>query len=127
MIIGGRQWMNPVIEVTWETASEINTAGFNLYRRATDNQELIKINPNLIPSSTNPLSGGAYRYRDKSVLPGIDYSYTLEEIQLTGEANRHSPIRVTAERGGKLELTLGLAALTTGIILLTITIRRQRG
>ena len=84
--------------VTWETASEVNTAGFNLYRSDNPDGPWEKINDQLIPPSDDPVSGGKYKFVDKSAEPGKTYYYQLEEVELSGNATRFDPIKL--ETGG---------------------------
>ena len=48
----------PII-VRWSTESEVNTAGFNVYRSGSENGPWAKLNTQLIPGSPDPLRGGA--------------------------------------------------------------------
>gem|GEM_PF-2508541 len=87
---------NPSSRVTlsWVTASEINTAGFNLYRSENSDGPFARINPQLIPASPDPLHGGRYEYSDLSIVPNRTYYYQLEDIELNGAIVRHAPISV---------------------------------
>ena len=78
--------------ITWETASEVDTAGFNLYRSNTPDGPWLKINQQLIPPSDDPISGGAYKFVDPTAQAGQTYYYQLEEIELGGHATRFDPI-----------------------------------
>lgn len=102
------------IEVDWQTASEVNTAGFLLYRADTSAGPGEKITPNLIPVQGDALSGADYHYTDSSVQAGRTYYYWLEEVETSGAANRHGPITIAAQGGGLLEglTALGLALLS---------------
>jgi len=85
--------------VEWSTATEMDTAGFNLYRSDNPDGPFVKINPSVIPASSNPLTGSAYSYQDKGVLPGRTYYYELEEIDARGSLSRFGPISVQARAG----------------------------
>ncbi len=97
------------IEVTWDTVSEIDNAGFNLYRDTADAGPGVKLNAGLIPSqgSGSP-EGYHYIYLDSAGLtPNTTYWYWLEDVSTTGVATRHEPISVLY--GGE-PTALGLAA-----------------
>jgi hypothetical protein len=84
------------ITLNWTTASEVNTAGFNLYRSESADGPYVRINAQLIPASVDSLVGGKYEYQDSSVSPGRTYYYQLEDVEYDGTSVRHSPVAVTA-------------------------------
>lgn len=88
-----------VVLVEWTTESEVETAGFNLYRSDSAEGPYIKINPDLIPGSSDPLLGGRYVYTDTNVIAGHTYYYKLEDVELDGATTLHGPIEVAAEAG----------------------------
>jgi hypothetical protein len=104
-----------VVVVEWKTASEINTAGFNLYRSDPQGQQNVPVNATLIPASPDPLTGGSYQYQDRDVSPGHTYSYELEEVEANGAASRVGRIEVKARGGGKMELLVSL--ILVGVVL----------
>lgn len=85
--------------IRWETASEVDTAGFNLYRAASPDGPWKKINDQLIPPSQDPVGGGSYKLVDKSAEPGKRYYYQLEEVELTGSSTRFDPIKLETGSG----------------------------
>jgi hypothetical protein len=83
------------VQVEWTTETEMNTAGFNLYRGASaDGPFDVKINDRLIPPAADPLTGGQYSYTDRTARPGKTYYYQLQEVETTGEVNSFGPIEV---------------------------------
>lgn len=106
------------VVVQWTTATEINTAGFNVYRAERAEGPYIKINPQLIPAS-NALTGGKYQYEDTTVVAGRTYYYQLEDVEYGGATARHGPIVITASGGwGWTEwmLSVGIGALVLAVL-----------
>ncbi len=87
--------------VTWETASELDNAGFNLYRSAAPAGPWTLLNDTLIPPQ-NPGTtlGGFYEWRDTAVQPGALYYYKLEDIDVHGGRTSHGPIPLIMPGGG---------------------------
>ena len=82
------------VTVTWETLSEVDNAGFNLYRGddAAGPQTLLAYVPSQGPGSTQ---GFAYSYDDLAVQPGQTYWYWLEDVSLSGATTLHGPVSAT--------------------------------
>jgi len=97
--------------VEWSTASELDTVGFNLYRADTPQGPFAQVNSELIPASSEPLTGGEYSYRDGAVQPGKIYYYELEEVQSNGGRDRFGPISVQADSGSAAMLMLILGVV----------------
>ncbi len=83
--------------VEWTTESEVNLAGFNIYRSESMDGPYVKINESLIPASPDPIAGGSYSYADTAAEAGVTYYYKLEDVELDGRATMHGPITVIAE------------------------------
>lgn len=123
-IAAGRQ---AAVIVEWSTASELDTAGFNVYRGISADLIDQKVNSAVIPPATDPLQGGSYRFRDDQVVPGIRYYYLIEEVDQSGKTSRYGPIEVAAVSGGKFELVLAVLLGTSGLLfLLVLFLQRQR-
>lgn len=107
------------VNIEWTTASELNTVGFNVYRRESMDGPETRINSELIPASTDPLQGGSYQHIDNAVEPGLTYYYELEEVEMNGVTNRSWRTTVSVAQSGFVEagaaIALGIFALA-GII-----------
>ena len=78
----------------WETASEIDNLGFNLYRSTKKDGRYTKLNKSLIPGLISSPTGQSYTYADKNVIKGKLYYYKLEDIDLSGKKTMHGPVCV---------------------------------
>jgi hypothetical protein len=86
---------NRDVILEWKTESEIDNAGFNLYRSTSESGEYIKINDSLIPSQGSSTQGASYEFVDKDVKNRKTYYYKLEDIDLKGTATMHGPVSAT--------------------------------
>jgi hypothetical protein len=87
------------ILATWETASELDNLGFNLYRGVDPTGPDRQLNAALIPSQSPGSSGGyAYTWEDRAdLLPGVTYFYWLEDVDIHGATTMHGPVSVTMQ------------------------------
>lgn len=86
------------VVVKWETASEINTLGFNLLRLDPLTGEYKQVNPGLLPSMLKPHRGGKYTFKDTGALPGKTYTYKLMEVEVSGNELSYGPFAVFPAR-----------------------------
>ncbi len=112
-----QDWRSAVVVVEWSTASELDTVGFNLYRSERADGEYAKINPTVIPSAGDALTGSDYRYEDRDARAGETYYYKLEDLTPSGAGERYGPIVVKAR--GQIGAPAVAAALLLGGALLT--------
>jgi len=94
IVYGITQIFDHEIIINWSTATEFQTAGFNLYRAESEQGPYQKVNAKIIPASPDPLVGGDYAYRDNQVKPGHVYFYQLEEIEIEGKVIRQETVQV---------------------------------
>jgi len=85
------------IHVEWETVTEIDNLGFNLYRAESPDGPYVKLNEELIPSQApgSPI-GAVYVWLDGAVVVGRSYYYMLEDVDIYGNATMHGPVVVMA-------------------------------
>ena len=86
---------NHKIILAWSTTSEIDTAGFNIYRSESVNGEYFKINDELIPAQGSSTQGASYEYVDTVLKNRKTYYYKLEDIDLNGTSTMHGPKSAT--------------------------------
>jgi hypothetical protein len=82
------------IVLRWETATELDNLGFNLYRAESADGPFTQINASLIPSLVPPGSptGAEYIFRDRTAQPGVKYFYKLESVDVYGNGIFHGPV-----------------------------------
>jgi len=98
----------PPVALSWETASEVGAAGFNVYRAdvsGTDapaldisGSDFVQVNPVLIPAEGDEMVGAAYRFEDDDVTLARRYAYRIEEVEWDGSATLY-PETVTVRAG----------------------------
>jgi len=86
---------NGKVRITWTTESEIDNAGFNLYRSESRGGIFKKINSSLIPAQGSSTQGSSYTFVDNNVRNRKTYYYKLEDIDLNGTATMHGPVSAT--------------------------------
>ena len=88
--------------LAWETVSEQDNAGFNVYRGESAEGPWAKVNAALIPAAAPGSSEGySYTWVDAGAsTPEKTYYYLLEDLDLNGAAARHGPVSATVAAVG---------------------------
>ncbi len=84
-------WEADEVTVEWETISEVNTLGFELYRLESEGPVLV--NPELVPARNVDL-GGVYRVRETMSRPRGMVRYLLVELETTGRSLEYGPFEI---------------------------------
>ena len=109
----------PAVTVEWSTASELNTAGFNVLRSDSSDGPFTRLNPEVIPASPDPLVGGSDVYTDTNVTPGQTYYYQLEEVESGGGTSPQGTVVATAQRGIEpifVAAAIGLVVISAALL-----------
>jgi hypothetical protein len=87
----------PSVILRWETTSEIQSLGFNVYRAATAGGTRVRLNEALLTSQTPPGSpmGARYEYVDEGGVIGGSYFYWLEEVGTRGGSTFYGPVEAS--------------------------------
>jgi len=80
--------------IDWETAVEVDNAGFNLYRISSSDDAPVKINDQLI-GAKGLGSGASYQYIDAGA--PADSCYVLEDIDYNGTVTQYLPECASAD------------------------------
>jgi len=81
--------------LSWSTESEIDNAGFNIYRSDSENGAYTIINDSPIAAKGSATQGAAYEFIDHNVKNGKKYYYKLEDVDVNGLSTFHSPVSAT--------------------------------
>jgi len=79
------------VVVKWETATEIDNAGFLVYRCHNEASDCHKIS-DFIAADGDAIGGAAYSFTDTNVAAGDGYYYYLVDIDTSGEWTAHGPV-----------------------------------
>jgi len=83
------------VVLAWKTDSEIDNAGFNIYRSDRPDGGYRIINGRTIPAQGFADMGADYTFTDTAVRSGKTYYYRLEDINLNGTTTMHGPVSAT--------------------------------
>lgn len=99
------------IRVEWETATELDNLGFNLYRSESADGPFTQLNAGLIPAQ-NPgqVLGAVYTWQDESTPANTTLYYKLEDVDIHGVRTFHGPISVNAPGSPNAQTLVGFTA-----------------
>jgi hypothetical protein len=80
---------NEKVTLKWQTETETDNAGFNIWRA----EGFQKMNQTFIPALGSPIAGSEYDFVDQWVLNGERYFYLLEDIDTSGISTFHGPVK----------------------------------
>jgi hypothetical protein len=106
------------IRIEWQTETELNTAGFNVYRSTSAAGEFERLNSQLIPSQGGPATGGAYTFVDEQVEAGQTYYYRLEDVEMDNTTEMHELISFTAPGVAWWAIMAAVLSVSAGLYLL---------
>jgi hypothetical protein len=81
------------VTLRWETASEIDNAGFNVLRRPELGGPWERVNATLIPAQGDSLAGASYTFEHTGLTNGVRHEYKLEDLDLSGFNTLHPPTK----------------------------------
>ena len=126
LAIAGTQFLGQAsIDVKWKTASEYNTAGFNIYRSLSTDQGFQKINSVLIDVEGDTTVGAEYTFIDRDVVRGETYYYRLEDVELNGSTTLHEIVTGQAASYDNWILALAALCLVIGLVFIFHALRSK--
>ena len=84
------------VVIKWATASEVDNAGFILWRSDTGKGAFRRITPQLLSGAGTTGERHDYAFTDETAEPGSAYVYRLEEVSLAGHRETLATQRVKA-------------------------------
>ncbi len=97
-----------LVHVAWSTLSEVDNAGFNLWRSQAAEGGYEKLNAQLIPAQGGPTQPASYAFDDDAVTDGVTYYYKLEDVSIYGQSTLHGPVWATAGMTRRIYLPLAV-------------------
>lgn len=83
------------IRVAWETAAEIDNAGFYVQRAEAEGGPYERVT-GMIPAEGGHALGWTYEVEDANVIPLATYFYRLEDVDVRGVCTLHGPASAAA-------------------------------
>jgi len=84
--------LDSAVLLEWATETELDNAGFNLWRSEEKDGNYIRINPYFMPAKGEAGFGAKYSYTDYDVQNGVIYYYKLEDIDIYGKSTFYGPV-----------------------------------
>jgi len=124
------------VRVQWETATELDNLGFNLYRGESATGPWVKLNSTIIPAQQPGLiTGAVYEWLDEAVPLDTTVFYRLEDVDIHGVSTFHGPVsafnsgatavKIIAVKPQSSSLPVALLLLCSATLLVWPLLRRQ--
>jgi len=86
---------NGRVKLDWVTETEIDNAGFNIWRADAADGEYVKLNDEIIPAKGFETDGAKYVFTDNIAKNRKTYFYKLQDIDVYGTSTFHGPVSAT--------------------------------
>ncbi len=93
--------------IYWQTASQMDLAGFNIARAESREGPYRVINERILPVTGSRVSGNRYEFLDRDVRSGKIYYYWIEILHLDQSSEKLEVIELKADPTGKIFLGVG--------------------
>jgi hypothetical protein len=114
---------NGGVLVRWQTASEVGSVSFDLYRQGASGDQWIKVNAEPILAA-NATAGAAYEAADEGTKPLQTTVYRLVELEEQGTKRVYGPFTLRAEASAPVTPTPALAGRTASKSVKTVALAR---
>ena len=99
----------------WITESEVDNAGFFIYRSKTKEGEFKVVNPTMIQGAGTTSERNEYMWKDSTAKPNVAYYYQIEDISHAGVRKQLATIRMRGLVSATGKLTTRWADLKTRV------------
>ena len=82
------------VVLKWTTASELDNAGFNIYRSESLKGEFKQINAELIQGAGTTGERQQYEWKDTTAKPNVSYYYQIEDVSFSGVQEQLQTVRM---------------------------------
>ena len=93
------------VTIRWTTESELDNAGFNIYRSETRDGEFKQVNAQLIQGAGTTGERNTYEWVDTTAKPDVVYYYQIEDVSFSGERQNLAQSRLKGYVSAKNKLT----------------------
>lgn len=117
----------PPITIQWETATEVETAGFYISRSHSATGTFSRLHKTLIPGQGDAFTGSSYQFIDQTVVAGTTYYYLLEEVELDTSLTRYAN-EIQVFKAPTFSLWDGVrtaVSILIGLVLIISDLRKQ--
>ena len=97
----------------WTTESEVDNAGFYIYRSQTKDGEFKVVNPSMIQGAGTTSERNEYTWKDTTAKPNVAYYYRIEDISHAGVRKQLATVRMRGLVSATGKLTTRWADLKT--------------
>ncbi len=80
--------------INWTTESEVDNAGFNIYRSETKDGEFQVVNPTMIQGAGTTGERSEYTWTDSTAQPNTVYYYRIEDVSHAGVRKQLATVRL---------------------------------
>ena len=99
------------VSIKWTTESELDNAGFFIYRSETKDREFKVVNPTMIQGAGTTGERSEYNWTDTSAKPNTVYYYRIEDVSHAGVREQLATVRLRGLVSASGKLTTRWAGL----------------
>ncbi|MYB92883.1 hypothetical protein F4054_23400 [Candidatus Poribacteria bacterium] len=88
------EFIKTSVVIKWITESEIDNAGFYIYRSETRDGHFKVVNPHLIRGAGTTSERNTYTWNDATAKPNVTYYYRIEDVSHAGDRKQLATVRM---------------------------------